>query len=114
MNDRQEKLVAALESGEYEQGQYVLRSVKDTFCCLGVACDIYHKETGNGEWISLHLNYEFMETATRLPSEVTNWFGFSNSTGRYASGSLMDDNDKKKSFEEIAQIIRDHQSLFVS
>jgi hypothetical protein len=42
--------VAALRSGEYEQGDGALKSVADshdvTYCCLGVACEI----SGVGEW----------------------------------------------------------------
>lgn len=32
--------VDALRSGEYKQGKHVLRSTRDEFCCLGVACDL--------------------------------------------------------------------------
>jgi len=36
-----EKWLKALRSGGYEQGRTVLHSNKDnTYCCLGVACDI--------------------------------------------------------------------------
>jgi hypothetical protein len=31
-----EKWVAALRSGEYQQGRYYLRSEDDRYCCLGV------------------------------------------------------------------------------
>lgn len=34
------KWTDALRSGRYSQGQEVLRSVDDKFCCLGVAADI--------------------------------------------------------------------------
>lgn len=40
--------IAALRSGEYEQGAGWLRS-GDRFCCLGVACDLIAKD-GGGEW----------------------------------------------------------------
>lgn len=44
------KWIAALTSGEYTQGKdYLNRNGK--FCCLGVLCDLYRKETGMGEWI---------------------------------------------------------------
>jgi hypothetical protein len=49
------KWVDALKSGDYKKGQGSLRAgslVSETqqFCCLGVLCDLYHKETGKGEW----------------------------------------------------------------
>ncbi len=34
------KWIAALESGKYKKGTSCLRSTGDTFCCLGVLCDI--------------------------------------------------------------------------
>ena len=44
-----EKWVAALRSGEYRQARSVM--VDDTeglaYCCLGVLCDVWAKETGN-------------------------------------------------------------------
>jgi hypothetical protein len=39
-----------LASGEYKKGQRTLRSRDNEFCCLGVLCDMYHKETGKGAW----------------------------------------------------------------
>lgn len=46
MFDNIKKLwVDALRSGEYEQGKNVLRNIeKNTFCCLGVLCDIAIKQ----------------------------------------------------------------------
>jgi hypothetical protein len=32
--------VAALRSGKYKQGRRYLRSCNDTYCCLGVLCEI--------------------------------------------------------------------------
>lgn len=47
-----EKLCTALRSGKYKKAMCVLRSDEnsDCFCVLGVLCDIYHKETKDGEW----------------------------------------------------------------
>jgi len=39
----------ALMGGEYAQGKGGLRR-GDLFCCLGVACDLYAKDTGDGKW----------------------------------------------------------------
>ena len=30
----------ALRSGKYQQGRYVLRTADNTYCCLGVLCDL--------------------------------------------------------------------------
>lgn len=44
------KWVAALRSGKYKQGKYRLRKKDETYCCLGVLCDITDptKWTGRG------------------------------------------------------------------
>jgi hypothetical protein len=34
------KWTDALRSGKYDQGQKMLRSADDEFCCLGVGCDV--------------------------------------------------------------------------
>ena len=39
-NNLRKRWVAALRSGEYEQGKERLRSGGDEYCCLGVLCDI--------------------------------------------------------------------------
>lgn len=62
-----EKWVAALKSGDYEQGKYALRK-NNKYCCLGVLCDIYSKEIGvewEGQWIE-------GENKT-LPIEISTW-----------------------------------------
>lgn len=41
--------LAALRSGEYKQATGVLNN-GNGFCCLGVACDVYAKQTGKGKW----------------------------------------------------------------
>ena len=50
MNPRIKQLwVDALKSGEYQQTIGALRK-DNSYCALGVLIDVYHKETGNGEW----------------------------------------------------------------
>lgn len=39
-SDVKAKWIAALRSGEYAQAQGILRSTDDTFCCLGVLCEV--------------------------------------------------------------------------
>lgn len=38
------KWVTALRSGEYRQGRYNLRTASDTYCCLGVLCDVINPD----------------------------------------------------------------------
>tara|TARA_R110000851_G_scaffold53830_1_gene127593 strand:+ start:3295 stop:3636 length:342 start_codon:yes stop_codon:yes gene_type:complete len=46
MNDNMRKVLVALRSGEYKQARGVLQDTGG-FCCLGVMCDVYERETGN-------------------------------------------------------------------
>jgi len=41
MNEAEKELVVALRSGKYQQGINCLRPTENSFCCLGVACDIF-------------------------------------------------------------------------
>lgn len=52
VTDELKRWIAALESGDYEQAkrQLTINTVPMKFCCYGVACDLYAKATGNGEW----------------------------------------------------------------
>lgn len=68
--------VKALRSGEYEQGKQALHP-NGKFCCLGVLCDLYLKETGNGEWEENGMfrvnKYDYNDA--ELPEAVMEWAG---------------------------------------
>ncbi len=66
-----EKWLEALRSGEYKQGQQMLKrnqESEDYYCCLGVLCDIHSKETGV-QWV----NGTYREEAAFLPASVRDW-----------------------------------------
>jgi len=79
-----DKWLEALRNGDYEQGKGTLKK-DDKFCCLGVLCDIYQKETGKGEWLEQkndegHKYYcDFFKTDSGecksdvLPPDVIKW-----------------------------------------
>ena len=79
-----QKWIDALRSGEYEQGSEKLRSVSG-YCCLGVLCDIYAKETntewefrGNGETNLQPMDYWYFDDQSEfLPESVMDWAGLS-------------------------------------
>jgi hypothetical protein len=57
--------VAALRSGRYAQGQGCLRTVDNTFCCLGVACDLIDP----GIWTKFSTDmYQHGQRAVYMPS----------------------------------------------
>jgi hypothetical protein len=120
----------ALRSGEYRQGQGVLRSEDNEYCCLGVLCDLYQKQTGEMYWASdadkiadreddgevTHFySYDFGNAKVghyafaMPPEEVFEWSGLRGDA--YLKGedgkeyNLPEMNDNGKTFEEIAQLI---------
>ena len=46
--------VAALRSGRFQQGKGSLRPTADTYCCLGVACEI----SGLGKWVEIENDFD--------------------------------------------------------
>jgi hypothetical protein len=118
--------VTALRSGDYKQGTSVLHRVtngEDTYCCLGVLCDLAEKA---GVSVSRHnrsscscsmcngdrvVTYGGMDDF--LPGIVKDWAGLDSpnpttsvqveDTNTNASLSYLNDNGK--TFEEIAAII---------
>lgn len=116
MNDNTQKLLDALRSGEYEQGQNQLRVPGNdendyAYCCLGVACDI----SGLGEWsgesrytIGDLLDLDGDTSCTRLTKGVAEWLGWGNRDGNWSSnvtGSAIAMNDTGFTFAEIADEI---------
>lgn len=70
--------VAALRSGDYVQGTGMLRSSIDTYCCLGVLCDLAWREDvvtrDESEGVT---SYEdgIYESDGYLPRAVIAWAG---------------------------------------
>jgi hypothetical protein len=79
------KWVEALRSGDYRKGQFGLRQQRGNgtqgYCCLGVLCDLYHKETGKGEWIANDSGRDRFKTPdgsfnpNYAPDQVLEWAG---------------------------------------
>ena len=99
-----DKWVAALRSGNYEQGKYCLRSKQNTYCCLGVLCDIYDNKvwsehnsyfTYNGDSQSIT---RVMREALELPTHHSS-----------IVDDLMDKNDAyNETFSNIANFIEEN------
>lgn len=104
-----EDWVKALRSGEYAQGKGELHNKEDnTFCCLGVLCDLYLKAKG--------LTWDDKTNiGTSLPTAVvTDWaemplIGKDDWKVEYKNQSrwLEHLNDKEHSFETIAKLIEE-------
>jgi hypothetical protein len=116
--DVKAKWVAALKSGEYVQGRSRLRT-GDTFCCLGVLCDLHSKATGEKWHINLDGTGAYRRTRSMLPEGVMVWAGLDIGPdpvvmvkSEFAIGkarrSLSELNDcDKLTFPEIADLIQE-------
>lgn len=128
-----EKWTAALESGEYKRTRSVLKKGEKSFCCLGVLCDVYHKETGLGQWNKEGGQIYFDDgvedsSDSHLPAAVKDWAGMNSVVGMSRSEPLVEfrrkdtyhggmysdeqyelieiNDNSEKTFKEIAAIIR--------
>lgn len=121
MNENAKKWVETLKSGDYKQATGYLQT-PDGFCCLGVACDLYAEETGDGAWSEAGDYYQFVVDEGRqlqiatLPTAVREWLGLRTEAGDIDNeNALTALNDAGVSFDQIAeQISREPEGLFLS
>jgi hypothetical protein len=79
--DIKAKWVADLRSGKFPQTDSVLRN-DEGYCCLGVLCDLYSRETGV-EWLHNKGDYSMHGNNTTLPIEVRAWAKLADEFGGY-------------------------------
>lgn len=112
--DARKKWIAALRSGEYKQGKYVLKTDDGRYCCLGVLMDLAQKEGVISDWGSDTLG----NTVTSVKAK--DWVGLRSRNGemnisfktpsrgeKYELSAL---NDSGMTFAEIADIIESEPS----
>ena len=126
LNANAQKWVDALRSGKYTQTRGVLRNDEGNepkFCCLGVACDLYAKETNVDGWQKIETGvntlYRFVSEGSSseaaLPRPVAEWLGLNSVEGEFdpeLAGlkvstliALNDDCNMRYNFKKIADII---------
>lgn len=118
MNKNAKAWVKALRSGKYKQG-YGRLSTKHpdtneiTYCCLGVACEVYNEANKNNPKALLkkkHFSadvFQFDEQVWHLPAKVISWLGFHQGKQH----NLIKLNDSREySFKKIADYIVKSQS----
>ena len=112
MNSRVKKLwTDALRSGEFVQGKgQLLRN--DKWCCLGVLCELFRRDTCKGEWVEISAGHEFVVTRTSgatsafvLPYPVQDWAGLTAELPDTPEGNLSCLNDTSIPFPKIADVI---------
>jgi hypothetical protein len=105
MNDNMKLVIKALRSGEYAQTQELLQD-EHGYCCLGVMCAVFEKETGRAlerDGNTGHIEGEDLDAQ----EGVRRWVGLSDSEGRNTiDKSLVSLNDYNGyTFSEIADFI---------
>lgn len=107
LTKNQQLWVEALRSEEYKQTKGTLEN-GEGLCCLGVACRVYEKDTGN----NLDRNALGHITGDTLceQCEVKEWVGLRHGTGSYLNedtiyNNLTNLNDGGLSFLQIADVI---------
>lgn len=99
------KWVEALRSGKYKQGKKRLRFRGDTYCCLGVLCDVMGAEWymgGEGEDDSCYYaKFSEVAEASILPPPIRE----AADINEEAEGDLITMNDQGDSFSTIADHI---------
>ena len=113
-----EKWVTALTSGEYTQGREQLKTPDGNYCCLGVLCDLYIKETQRGEWdrqmivIPDGVNGYSEHESLLLPETVAVWSGVMyNDASQLANlndGVTEDEPTDPMTFVQIAEYIKEN------
>ncbi len=97
--------VAALRSGNYQQGRFALR-YQDTFCVMGVLCDLHSKSQPPGtntEWDGTR----YANRLSSAPDVVCSWAGVRTGVGSFTRRrtALAKLNDQGMTFLELANII---------
>lgn len=106
-----EKWIERLRSGKYKQGKTVLRFEDDTYCCLGVLCDLAVEAKVIPSPVLSDVKYggkkPYLYEGIRgvLSSTVAKWAGIS-SNPIMRTVLLSSANDKGTTFEEIADLIQ--------
>ena len=92
--------IAALRSGTYNQGRERLRLYEDSYCCLGVLCDIYDPKG----WEQKYNGYFWYDSSSLLPSNLESF------VSSRTQDILTTLNDRGASFSDIARILSDFYS----
>jgi hypothetical protein len=118
------KLIAAAESGEFQHGTRHFRK-GDRYCILGVLCELYRRETGDGQWLSIDKDPDVLTFCPKddwlagvcgVPDAVRWWAEMNNELGVLpppdgnwdAAPSLIDENDKADDYSLAVAFIRAH------
>lgn len=92
---------------------HLRHGTEDSFCCLGVLCELYRLDTGNGQWEqnSPEPDFKIGRSASYLvlPPFVMKWAGLTQNNPNWSDlpDSLANLNDKHIPFSKIAAVIEE-------
>jgi hypothetical protein len=111
-----EKWVAALRSDKYKQGFGRLHKADDTYCALGVLCDVYSKEF-DVPWDKTEYhegdNFSpFLGLINSLPKDVCKWAGLRSNVVSIRHNTLsvnivLLNDEYKLTFNQLANYIEE-------
>jgi hypothetical protein len=95
-----EKWLEKLQDGSYEKGRHQLRNLDNTYCCLGVACDILDP---NG-WKKLEHYWKHSREITSMSTTLSRKIGLTIAE----QGDLTDLNDNNETWGPVIDYIREN------
>ena len=109
--EQKAKWVAALRSGDYNQGKHMLHNQRDnTFCCLGVLCEVMGYENGSADINGQYVRYKIDDQwhATSLPETVLG----EDQDMKHRNHVMRMNDTNGRSFVEIADYIEEHLQTY--
>jgi hypothetical protein len=102
--------VAALRSGDYKQGTKVLRTVADSYCCLGVLCNLVDPNgwERSGVEIVNHDSYAFRYKGKRVYGALPVDLQGEKHISPWVNIHLIHMNDSGSTFDQIADWIEEN------
>lgn len=101
------KWVAALRSGQFQQGKRRLRSKQETFCCAGVLCELHARETDYAEqWRDCGDEFAYQNKTVWPDKPVMQWAGLVGDTSIEIDGvvaKLWEHNDGRRAEYESGE-----------
>jgi hypothetical protein len=105
------KWVAALKSGKYKQGKCSLKNTDNTYCCLGVLCEVFIDEGNELDVRTTENNVvEYNGQTSYPPTAVREWAGICHVSGHASSANycVAAVNDTADSFTPSIEYIEQH------
>lgn len=113
------KWATALRGDEFPQCIAALKTFgaepeEDSYCALGVLCELYRRETGDGDWLMVRgglgpcgpmLTGLFHGASCSLPKAVMEWAEVSDARGLAGAKSIATLNDSGLDFKAIAKFV---------